>query len=185
MFSFRPNDTESQKIFDLIFGIVAPILCLILDPIIFKPGDPCFFDSFLAPYSTFAYAAVGLGIAALLAWMAARRGVKSASPFFAGIFFTGFLFSLSIGIAILPLSLAGLVFAGLGLLGFIPFLTALVYFRNGVQAARDAREEARYLPAVRVALLILGVVFALGLPAYAQYRYPPATHEIVLNCYAE
>jgi hypothetical protein len=37
---FEPPATVSQRWFDFIFGIVAPILCLVFDPAIFRNGFP-------------------------------------------------------------------------------------------------------------------------------------------------
>jgi len=173
--SFRPNDTTAQKVFDIIFGIVAPILCVAFDPGILRaPENACSSTgSILTGYTTFAYTAIGLGIFALLVWMAAGNQLKNASPFFAGILFTGFVFSLLVGLAILPLSLIGLLIMGLGLLGLIPFLTALVYLRNGIKALRLARESTTPTAAIRIAAVVIGVAIVLGIPAYMQYQYPP------------
>lgn len=173
--SFRPNDTTAQKVFDIIFGIVAPILCVVFDPGILRaPENACGeIGSILTDYSTFVYTAIGLGIFALLVWMAAGNQLKNASPFFAGILFTGFVFSLLVGMAILPLSLIGLLIMGLGLLGFIPFLTALVYLRNGIKALRLVRESTAPTAAIRIAAVVIGVAIVLGVPAYMQYQYPP------------
>jgi hypothetical protein len=173
--SFHPKDTKAQKVFDIIFGIVAPILCVAFDPgVIRAPENVCGgTGSILTDYTTFVYTAIGLGIFALTVWMAAGSQLKNASSFFAGIFFTGFVFSLVVGIAILPLSLIGLVLMGLGLLGFIPFLTALVFLRNGIKALQWTRESTMSIVAIKIALAIIGATIVLGIPAYMQYQYPP------------
>jgi len=172
--SFRPNDTKAQKVFDIIFGIVAPILCIAFDPGVLRaPENACAnTGSILTDYTTFAYTAIGLGVFALIVWMAAGSQFKNTSPFFAGILFAGFAFSLLVGMAILPISLIGLLLMGLGLLGFIPFLTALVYLRNGIKALRLARESTTPT-AIRITVAVIGAAIVLGIPAYMQYQYPP------------
>jgi len=77
----------------------------------------------------------------------------------------GALFSLVVGVVLLPFSLLGLMFL-IGVLGFSPFLAALVYWRNGGRARREA---TRFLTAGQRKWLPLGAgLVALALPALAQ-----------------
>jgi hypothetical protein len=58
----------------------------------------------------------------------------------AGALLTGAICCLAIGLVLSPFSLMGLMF-GIGIFGFTPFLTAFVYARNGVRAARAGRSQ--------------------------------------------
>jgi membrane protease YdiL (CAAX protease family) len=70
---------------------------------------------------------------------------------------------------LLPFSAIGLLAFGLGLLGFIPFVTALVYLRNARQAWRQARAQHMAWPlAGRLALAVAGLAVTVLLPAIAQ-----------------
>jgi hypothetical protein len=80
---------------------------------------------------------------------------------------SGALFSAVIGLLLLPLSIAGLAF-GVGILGFTPFVTAFIYWRN----ARRAQGPASTMMS-RAALcltLTLGALVPLGAPAFAHWR---------------
>ncbi len=171
--SLSHNETRLQRIADIIFGIIAPILCIYFDPIVFRGANSCANgDLYLNKQATFAYTAIGLGIFALIVWLSVESSAKKISAFFAGIFFIGFIFSTLLGLRILPFSLLGLIVC-FGVIGFIPFLTALVYWRNGIKAFRWAQKSKSYHWSIKVALAILGIVIVLGIPAWAQQRYPP------------
>jgi hypothetical protein len=60
-----------------------------------------------------------------------------AKAFVAGFMAGAAVFGLALGLAILPFSLLGILFLGVGLLGFSPFLSAAVF---GVRARRAFRE---------------------------------------------
>ena len=62
------NVTNKQNVFDILFGIVIPILCLVFDPIVFQGG----YLALLGEYSIFAYSMIGLGICSLGLWMLIR-----------------------------------------------------------------------------------------------------------------
>jgi hypothetical protein len=142
---FSDVPTRQQTIFDVIFGIVLPIVCLYFDPIVFRNNlDPCnTTKSFSTQYAFFVYTLIGLGILMLTLWLMARSFIRSQAAVFAGIFFTGSVLSAILGVVLLPLSVIGIILYGLGLLGFIPFLTSLVYLRNSIHAWQSAQEQSR------------------------------------------
>jgi hypothetical protein len=148
--------TRWQVVFDILFGAAAPILCLIMDPGIFRwgglPGT-----SRLAHFGIFSYFEIAINIAALLFYLVTRR----ASSFLAGILFTGAVFSLAVGVLILPLTVAG-IFVLIGFLGLTPFFTAYVFLRNARRCwSQPARR--RFLTAASAALLTLMVPLGLQL----------------------
>jgi len=129
---FGPNPTRVQDAFDVTFGLVLPIICFLLDPIVFKSpailGRPVLED-----YQLLAYLVSTVEMGFFLVWRTFREKVNAFSSLFAGIFWTGAIFSALIGFVILPFTLLGLLYV-IGVLGFIPFLSAFVYLRNGTRA---------------------------------------------------
>lgn len=157
--------TASQLAYDLIFGIVLPILCFIFDPIAFSGRE---FVTHIAPitqYKLHVYLFSALSIITLAVWLLAYRTLKSAGGIVAGILLSGAVFSLLIGLLILPLTLIGLMLI-IGVLGLTPFFTAFVYLRNGIRAMRLAESYVGY-PKL-VSSLLSGAILILALP-YAAY----------------
>lgn len=156
--------TRAQTFFDVSVGIILPVVCLALDPLVFRDGG-WGFGPLLGAFKLLAYAFIALEIAALAAWLAlgGRAGVWCGA--LGGAMTAGALFSLVVGVLLLPFTLMGLVFV-IGVFGFSPFLTALVYWRNG---RRARRESARFLTGgQRRRLPLVAALLALALPAFAQ-----------------
>lgn len=161
-FSERP--TRAQNFFDASVGVALPVACLALDPIVFRSGG-WGVGPVLGSLKLFAYALIALEIAALAAWLTlgGRAGVWCGA--LGGAMTAGALFSLVVGIVLLPLTLMGLVFI-IGVFGFSPFLVAFVYWRNG---RRARRESARSLTeGQRRRLPLVAGLLALALPAFGQ-----------------
>jgi hypothetical protein len=99
---------------------------VVLDPLVFKASVvlPEFGLPLLQRYVVFAYAEMVLSMAALAYWLR----WQAASPFLAGLLCSGALFALWLGMILLPFSLLGLL-ALLGILGFSPFWSSLVFSR--------------------------------------------------------
>ncbi|HYY42990.1 MAG TPA: hypothetical protein VE775_09680 [Pyrinomonadaceae bacterium] len=171
---FADTETTAQLIFDATFGVVAPLLCLIFDPIVFQRG---FIGELpiLADYRLFAYAVIFIEITALLGWHVRVREARQAR-ILGGIMLAGGIFSLVVGVVILPLSLLGLLFYGIGLFGFTPLVTAIIYLRNGRRALRYARAQAP-TPGRRVAPVLLSALLSIALPALAQWRVTHMTEQ--------
>jgi len=130
---FEATVTRPQIIFDIVFGVIAPILCFVFDPIVLKSwflGPPLFPD-----YQLFAYLFSGLQIILLSLWLLTGPGQHILNSFMGGILLVGAVFCLVAGVVLAPFSLLGLIYA-IGAFGFTPFLTGLVYLRNSVRAVR-------------------------------------------------
>jgi len=155
---FSGEITRGQIWFDVIFGIVVPILCLVFDPIIFT--------DYLDHLQIFAYLAIGIGIITLIIWMAMKPSAEIVTTVFSGILFTGAAFATLLGIVMLPLTILGL-FIVLGILGFTPFFSAFVYLRNGIHAYHNIQMEMS--KRLIIGLMILGGILAVGIP-WAIYR---------------
>lgn len=157
---FQPQPTLRQTIFDVLFGIALPILCFIFDPIVFR-------GNFMAGMALFgklqfpAYAMAFIEISALTLWLCAGKRLGHYAVAIGGFLYAGALISLVIGVVLFPLSLLGLLF-GIGLLGFTPFLTSIVFWRNGRRAISlhpGGVNGRRSLVA-----LALGLMFVAGVP---------------------
>lgn len=156
---FAPTITRPQIIFDALFGVIGPILCFVFDPVVFRgwfAGPPLF-----PAYRNFAYLFSGIEIAVLCLWLLTGPGLEVWNRMMGGIFLIGALFCLAVGLVLSPFSLIGLLY-GIGIFGFTPFLTAMVYLRNSRRALRSNSRELSNL--VRILVPSLGILFATGLP---------------------
>jgi hypothetical protein len=163
---FDDAPTTAQRRFDVVFGIVMPVLCFVFDPIVFRSGFE--YDGGLYPQVQFyAYTISALEMVALCAWLCAAGRAGRQPAALAGMLFGGAVFAFCVGMAILPYSVLGLIVL-LGALGFVPFLTAFVYLRNGWRAAGAVGLAGKGSPWLAAAAFALGFVFALGTPAVAQ-----------------
>lgn len=154
-----PSTTRYQKIFDALFGVILPILCFIFDPIVFRDA---FDDALFPEYQSYVYMVSGAEIVLLLTWLVCGQKLRPHTRLIGGLLVAGALFSNLIGLIILPFSLMGLVL-GIGIFGFIPFLTALVYWRNGRSAFQLA--HVRFPSRTSWGAVGLGGVLILSVPA--------------------
>jgi hypothetical protein len=173
---FQPEPTRGKTIFDVSFGIVLPILCFVFDPIVFRGnffGSTALFGRIQLPVYLMAF----IEISALATWLCAGKRLGRRSVALGGFLYAGALISLLIGVVLLPLSLIGIALAGLGLLGFTPFLTALVFWRNGRRAFDLSHDEVT--GGRKLAALALALIFILGLPVTAHLKISGITEESI------
>jgi len=162
---FGAQVTPAQRRFDVTFGFVMPVLCFVFDPIVFhtwlsyEPG-------LLGRWQFYAYTISALEVVALAAWLFKASGGGRPPAALGGMLLGGGIFSLVVGLLLLPFSLLGLIFFFVGIFGFTPFFTAVVYLRNGWRAANPSRsgDDMSWRDAAAFAF---GLVFALGMPALA------------------
>jgi hypothetical protein len=162
---FQAEPTLPQLIFDVTGGMILPVLCLVFDPIFFRSGlgrPPLFGD-----FQFFVYAMIAIEIVALGVWLAAGRRTGDWCGILAGVMLAGAVFAAGIGLIMLPFTVIGLAF-GIGLLGFTPFVTSLIYWRNARRAHRAA--SARMSRAALCLTLLPGAVVPFAAPAFAQWR---------------
>jgi hypothetical protein len=94
--------TKKSPWFDVIGGLVFPIVCVVLAPIVFKTSfitndlENVFGGPLLQRYAVLRYLEIVIGLAAftILLWR------RPASPFLAGVLFTGAIFSFVCGLLI-------------------------------------------------------------------------------------
>ncbi|MBI4586088.1 MAG: WD40 repeat domain-containing protein [Planctomycetes bacterium] len=138
---FLGEPTGKQVVFDVLFGLLLPVICLIFDPIVLSrwlPGDSSGEPALLEEYHQSAYAGIAFQLLALAGWLCCRRRLARLGPFLGGIFLSGAALALAIGAWISPQSFFGLLFFFIGALGFSPFFAALVFARNGIRAIAAA-----------------------------------------------
>ena len=151
---FAGEPTQPQVTFDFVFGVAAPFLCFLMDPIAFHGGvlgRPLFGE-----YQVFAYLISGLEMATLLLCLTSRS--RFLNNFVAGVLLAGGLFSALLGFLLAPYSLVGLMVV-IGVLGFTPFFTAFVYLRNSYRAVAKKADLA--VPGRAVSALLLGCMVTL------------------------
>ncbi len=114
-------------------GIVLPILCLIADPVVFRPDGILDLEKSRA----FVYLWIGAGIVTLVLWLSVGRRIRRISRLVACVLLLGTLCAFAIGIVLFPFSVIGLRIL-FGLFGFVPFFAGFVFLRNGVRAMQQA-----------------------------------------------
>ena len=156
---FAAESTPAQRIFDVVFGVVVPLALVELDPIVFRSWGDSFDPSprrLPTELAIFALVLLPICMTGLIVWLATRR----SPTLHAGILVAGTLFSSLTALVCLPLAMIGWLVTPLALLGFLTPLTALVYLRNTVRAARQAvaRGSSRrvFLGAASVCVMVIG-----------------------------
>jgi hypothetical protein len=125
------------KRFDWLFGVVMPVACIFFDPAVFT-GNFLGERPWLGAVKPAAYALSFVSILAMMAWLIWGERLRGFSVVLSGLFAMAGLGSFLIGLAIMPLSLLGLIIV-IGVFGFTPFLTAIVMFRNAERSYNAAR----------------------------------------------
>lgn len=160
---FADVATHGQRKFDWTFGVGLPIVCIAADPVVFRPG--LFFephDLLLPQYQIFCYALSSVSILAMTAWLLWGSRLGEVRPFLGGLFLVAAAISITVGIVIAPFSALGVIFAGVGLLGFTPLLSGLVFLRNSFRALESSAEDMPLKYVARAAML--AVIFSLVVP---------------------
>jgi hypothetical protein len=119
--SSKPWRFMSRGWFDAVFGVIAPILCLVFDPMVFTDRG--------SEWRILAFSLMAFAMVCLSYWLLRKK----TNAFLGGVFAGAATFALLLGITILPLSLVGL-FLIIGIFSFTPFVTSFVYAR----ASHDA-----------------------------------------------
>lgn len=137
---FGATVTRKQRRADWLLGVFLPLACFYFDPIVFR--ETLFFDpesakGLLGDYRSIAYAFCFVSIMTLAGFLLWGEKLKWLNGVVAGVLAASALAALAIGVVIFPFSLLGLV-VFIGILGFTPLLTTVVYARNAVRATRMA-----------------------------------------------
>lgn len=171
---FQPVATVPQTVADFLFGIILPVLCFIFDPVVFRGGF-IMGRPILGEIRFLAYTIAFIEIATLLIWLLRRERLGAHSIAVSGFLYVGALVSLFIGIGILPFSIIGTVFFGIGLLGFIPFITALVFLRNARRAFNLSVHKR--VGRRKLAAFLMSLSFVIGGPLMMHLKLTRAAQD--------
>ncbi len=147
----QPSQAPLKRlIVDLMGGVILPLLCLAYDPGFFHGSGP---------WGVLGYLAIGFQILVFLMWRLGGIRSRPLSALAAGMLLFGAILAAVIGLLMSPASAIGVIAVGIGLLGFIPFLTSYVFW----QSAREANHLAGKV-SFRGVYFILGFVVAVAVP---------------------
>ena len=127
---FGSNITCQQSMFDWLFGLIMPAICFYFDPFVFRSETG---GALLERYQFSTYMISGLAIMAMVTWLLFAPKLAVLNSLFSGLFAISGVIALTIGIILFPFSLIGMFFI-IGVLGYVPFFTSFVLFRNAVRA---------------------------------------------------
>ena len=165
--------TDSQRKFDWFFGVIMPVICFMFDPIVFKTNMG---TALIGTYKPFAYLLSFVSVMAMLAWLMWGAELKWFSAFLAGLFLVSGIISLGIGIVLFPFSLIGLIFL-IGILGFTPLFTAIVFLRNAFRAFQTAKPFLE--KGVLIRAFVLAAIFSAVVPAIINIEIKRILDEMV------
>lgn len=157
---FQQHSTKAQRKFDWLFGVILPVICFAFDPIVFR-GLGMGKGALLGDYKPFAYLLSFPLIMAMAAWLIWGGKLKWLNGFLGGLFLVGGVISLGIGIFLIPFSLLGLIIL-IGILGFTPLFSSVVYLRNALRAFRASKPF--YAKKILTYSAVLGGIFSLVVP---------------------
>lgn len=130
--------TAKQIKFDWLMGVFLPIVCFYFDPFVFRDwSSGSDSHALLGSYQTPAYVLAYAAIMSQTAWMLWGERTGAFALIIGIVLSIAAIASLIIGLILFPFSLLGMVWL-IGLLGFTPLMTAVVYARTGVRILRNA-----------------------------------------------
>lgn len=169
----RGSKQQQALMFDFVWGIVMPVVCLVFDPFVFKFDGG--FDPFLNggpvqpprwpefnQLAFVAYPVLACQLAILLAVLVIGRPSAAWAAATAGSLFAGLIVSAVIGVLLLPLSTVGLAFT-VGILGYTPLFTAFSYGRRAREMWRGATSSMS--PQKSLAIAAAAAVASAAIPA--------------------
>lgn len=157
---FQSEATKNQRVFDWVFGVAMPVVCFAFDPIVFRNNWGG--HSLLSWLKPSAYILSFVSIMAMMAWLIWGEKLKGFNAVLSGLFFLGGIVSFLIGLVLFPFSLIGLIVI-VGILGFTPLFTSVIFLRNATRAFQTARPFIS--PKALLGTAILTAMFGLLIPA--------------------
>ena len=134
---FGHDITARQRRWDWAFGVFMPLVCFYFDPIVFREwsgGKGMLLPQFQLPV----YILAGASVMTMAAWLLWGDKLGTLRMPAAWVMFIGAVLASVLAIGLFPFSMFGLIVV-IGALGFTPFFTAIVYWRNAVRAMRSTR----------------------------------------------
>lgn len=137
---YASKPTKRQRRFDWTMGVFLPLVCFYFDPIVFTTWSSP--DAMLSDYKIPAYITAFSAIIAHSAWLLWGGRMGDLRYVVAFILYFAAASAIVIGAIIFPVSLLGILFVFVGLLGFTPFFSAKAYLRSANQAMFPGKGEA-------------------------------------------
>lgn len=172
---WRPADQRGQRaMFDCVWGVLMPAVCLVCDPIVFKQQSELVEGAFdVTRLITFkpSFRSEGLAVYCLIAWqmlflilwLVARPWLRLAAGFFLGTWGVGIVFAAVLGVLMVAPSIVLLV-VGIGLLGFTPLISTYTLARRIREAVDVGFLDSDTSAAVFWVLAALGFMTAWVAP---------------------
>ncbi|MGB0749335.1 MAG: hypothetical protein ACPGO3_11365 [Magnetospiraceae bacterium] len=156
-----------RAVLGVLAGVIAPLILIWFDPGVLTASGT-FSLNLLWRLSPAFQVVIWISMATYCVSLfpAVRRSDMRLQNFLAGVLWSGSAVALMIGVGSLPFSLIGLLF-GVGILGFIPFLTAWAY-RSRARQTGHYEEAKPYVLAGFVAPLILGGILMTAVVVQVQ-----------------
>jgi len=145
-----------------------PTACFAFDPLIFRDWNGN--KGLLGDYLPFAYLLSFTLVMANLAVLLFGEKFREFNIYLSGLFAVGGIVSLVIGVVLLPFSVIGLVFL-IGILGFTPLFTSIVYLRNSARMFKTAQPYFR--PSSLISAFVFAAAFSAAIPILANANFHP------------
>lgn len=174
-----PDDIDPPTTFQVIWGLVVPLLALIFDPIVFRNRLGLLSDEagLFERFRVGGYLALGGSILAYAIILCRPPRTLATRTLTAGLLCGATLTAYGFGLALVPFSILGLIFI-IGILGVIPFLAAWAYQRIAVQLLRFGLPGWYGRRQFWLGLLLMLVV-PLGGQVYATRRIDSASQALI------
>lgn len=167
----RPNNLRGQQaMFDFLWGVGMPLVCLVFDPFLFKESDD--FQPFaraarlsvakIHDHGIIVYAFLGCQMLVMTVWLLLGSKAVRWAPFIGGFLASGLMFAALVALVLVIPASIGVFFLGIGLLGLTPLVTTYAYGRQCQRALASIWEQ----PTVAVAgpLAMVGFMASLLIP---------------------
>jgi hypothetical protein len=169
----KMRSSKMSKLFlDIMFVVVLPALCFVVDPILFSgaiDGKPAFSE----PLQFATYSAVIILVIIFFASFLNMR-LRSLRLIIMGSLLAGASLAFAIGLFLLPLTLIGL-FLVIGVFGLIPFFTGLRFWKR--YKAFKPRERMQLDDLM---IVIIGFLIPF-LPCYFVYKHGSSVHSQIMS----
>jgi len=174
-----PDDLDPPTPFQVLCGLVVPLLALVFDPIVFHKrlrlaiSDAGIFEALRVG----GYLALGGSILAYASILVLPPHRPAARTLAAGLLCGATLIAYGFGLALAPASLLGLLFI-IGILGVIPFLAAWAYGRIAWQLLHFGLPRWYRRWQFWLGFLLL-LIIPLGAQVYATRRIDSASQTLI------
>jgi len=173
---WHPDDPRRQAtMFDWIWGLLMPFVCLICDPFVFRDTDFQFgvgnvmfhdIESGLRRETIAAYCFILWQMLFLFIWLVGRERCTRFAGWFLGNFAAAIIFTALLGMLLIVPAVIGSAI-GVGLMGFTPLFTSYVFARR-VRETIESVDEAYSFTLLATLGFLAAIVVPLRIAALLQ-----------------